>query len=70
MHEIVITQRMVKQNQSVIITITNKDCKRKCEILTEVFLKKKKTYIENAEEIDTKICLKKINKKKVWKNLS
>ena len=32
------------------------------EINTEIYLKTKKIKIENIEEIDTKTCLKKINK--------
>ena len=42
--------------------ITNKDCKSKQEINIENYLTKKKIQIGNIEEIDIKICLKKINK--------
>ena len=42
--------------------ITKKGCQNKHKIVTEIFGKKKKILKENTEEIDIKICLKKINK--------
>ena len=42
--------------------IIKKDRKRKQERNIEDYPMKKKTYKVNMEEIDTKICLKKINK--------
>ena len=42
--------------------MTKKDCESKQEIDIENYLTKKKMKKENLEEIDVKICLKKINK--------
>ena len=42
--------------------ITKKDCENKQKINIENYLKEKKIEKKNAEEIDIKICLKKINK--------
>ena len=51
---------MVKQNQKNIMK--TKGCKNKNEIVTEIFLKKKKKYKkEYNEEIDVRICREKIN---------
>ena len=60
MQEIVIIQRMVKQNQKNIMKITKKGFKKK----RKIFQKKKRT--KNMEEIDTGISLRRI--KKNWKN--
>ena len=70
MHEIIIIQSFVWQNQKNIMKITKEGFKNNREIITEVFPKKKKTQKENMEEID--ICLKKIykNNTSVWKKLS
>ena len=43
MHEIVMISKMVKQNQNNIMKITKKLYKNKHEMVTEIFLKKKKT---------------------------
>ena len=45
-----------------ITKITKKDWENKQEINIENYLTKKKTQRERMEEIDIKICLKKINK--------
>ena len=45
-----------------IMKITKKDWENKQEINIENYLTKKKTQRERMEEIDIKICLKKINK--------
>ena len=41
---------------------TKKDCKNKHKIVTDVFLKKRKTKKDNLEELDAKKYLKKTNK--------
>lgn len=42
--------------------IIKTDCKSKLEIVTEIFLKKRKSNKENAKGIDQRICLNKIDK--------
>ena len=70
MYEIILIQKMVKQNQKYILKLTKKVCKSKHENVTGIFLKRKKQN-ENMQEIDTKICLKKIKKiTTIWKKLS
>ena len=51
-----------RAEQKNIMKITKKDCESKQKINKESFLTKKKVKKENMEEIDIKICLKKINK--------
>ena len=45
--------------------ITKIDCESKQEINIENYLRKKKMKKENMEQIDIKICLKKIKKTKM-----
>ena len=63
MHETVIIQKLVKQNQKNIMKITKKAYKNKYKTVAEIFLMKKRTKKQNAEEMDVKICLKKIKKR-------
>ena len=39
------------------MVIIQKDYKKKREIVTEIFLKKKKTEKENTEKINIRLCL-------------
>ena len=50
--------------------IIEKDCKSKQEINIENYLTKKRKSKKNMEEIDIKICLKKIKTKRIPKKLS
>ena len=42
--------------------ITKKGCKNKLKVVTQIFLRKKKAKAEKMEELNLRICLKKINK--------
>lgn len=50
-----------KAKSKNIIRIIKTDCKSKLEIVTEIFLKKRKSNKENAKGIDKRICLNKIS---------
>ena len=61
MYEIALIQKMVTQNQKDILKITKKVCKKKAWNCYRNLSKEEKDKKENMVEIDTKICLKKIN---------
>ena len=61
MYEIALIQKMVTQNQKDILKITKKVCEKKAWNCYRDLSKEEKDKKENMVEIDTKICLKKIN---------
>lgn len=61
-HQIVIINKMVKNNQKNIMKTAKKDCKNKRKINIENYLTRKKIYKERMEEIDIEVCQIKTDK--------